>query len=122
MPRLSRVLLIVPALALPLAISACSSFDPEKLTDFEIFNTKKKLAGERKPVFPGGVPGVTQGVPEELKKGYHPPPEAAAPPRPADAQPGDGQGQPNAQTQSDAEQPAAKPKPKKPRVAKPKPQ
>ena len=29
-------------------------------------------------MFPGGVPGVPQGVPPELVKGYQPPPEPAA--------------------------------------------
>ena len=32
-------------------------------------DTKKKLPGERKPVFPDGVPGLEQGVPKELYKG-----------------------------------------------------
>jgi len=75
-------------------VSGCSgggfSLDPDKL-DFSIFDTKQKLAGERKEVFPGGVPGVTPGVPPELVKGYHeqadaPPPEqkaAEAKPKPA---------------------------------------
>jgi len=121
MTRLSRVVLIVAPLALTLPLAACESFDIEKYTDFEIFNTKKKLPGDRKPVFPGGVPGVTQGVPEELKKGYQPPPEPATP-APA-AQAGEGQGQQDGQAQADGEQPAAKPKAKKPvKVAKPKPQ
>src|ERR1051326_7324671 len=40
-------------------------------------DTKKKLSGERKPVFPEGVPGVPQGVPPELVKGYQPAPETA---------------------------------------------
>ena len=60
----------------------------------EIFNTKKKLPGERKPVFPEGTPGVPQGVPQELVKGYQEPgaeakeAQAAAPkPPPAEAKP-----------------------------------
>jgi hypothetical protein len=121
MTRLSRVVLIMAPLALILPLAACESFDIEKYTDFEIFNTKKKLPGDRKPVFPSGVPGVTQGVPEELKKGYQQPPEPATP-APA-AQAGEGQGQRDGQAQAEGEQPAAKPKPKKPvKVAKPKPQ
>ena len=43
------------------------SFDPSDLLDF--LDTKKKLPGERKPVFPEGVPGLEQGVPKELYKG-----------------------------------------------------
>src|SRR6204780_3798052 len=41
--------------------------DPTDLLDF--LDTKKKLPGERKPVFPEGVPGLDQGVPKELYKG-----------------------------------------------------
>ena len=60
-------------------VSGCSNFslDPDKL-DFSIFDTKQKLSGERKEVFPGGVPGVTPGVPPELIKGYSE--QADAPP------------------------------------------
>jgi hypothetical protein len=76
-------------------VSGCSNFsdfslDPDKL-DFSIFDTKQKLSGERKEVFPGGVPGVTPGVPPELMKGYSeqadaPPPKAAEQ-KTADAKP-----------------------------------
>ena len=38
-------------------------------------DTKKPLPGERKAVFPEGVPGVAQGVPPELVKGYQSSPE-----------------------------------------------
>ena len=34
------------------------------------FDNKPKLQGNRVPVFPEGVPGVQQGVPPELMKGY----------------------------------------------------
>ena len=44
-----------------------SGFDPSDLLDF--LDTKKKLPGERKPVFPEGVPGLEQGVPKDLYKG-----------------------------------------------------
>jgi hypothetical protein len=49
-------------------LSACDSLD-----SFEIFDSKKKLTGDRKPVFPEGVPGVAAGVPPELVKGYREP-------------------------------------------------
>ena len=51
------------------ALGGCSSggFDPTDLLDF--LDTKKKLPGERKPVFPDGVPGLEQGVPKDLYKG-----------------------------------------------------
>src|SRR5258708_12039267 len=47
--------------------SGLSNYDPSDLLDF--LDTKKKLPGERKPVFPDGVPGLEQGVPKELYKG-----------------------------------------------------
>lgn len=58
--------------ALSGALAGCggggmSSFDPMDMLDF--LDTKKKLPGERKPVFPEGVPGVEQGVPRDLYKG-----------------------------------------------------
>jgi hypothetical protein len=42
--------------ALPLALTACENFDA--------FDEKKTpLVGERKPIFPGGVPGVNYNAP-----------------------------------------------------------
>jgi hypothetical protein len=71
-----RIVLIASLLAAGFALSGCESFDPESW-----FNPKKPLPGERKAMFPGGVPGVPQGVPPELTKGYQQapdiPPEAA---------------------------------------------
>ena len=53
------------------ALAGCSSgfsgFDPSDMLDF--LDTKKKLPGDRKPVFPDGVPGLEQGVPKDLYKG-----------------------------------------------------
>ncbi len=51
-------------------LSGCgTNFDPENLTDMFNLNKKEKLPGERRPLFPEGVPGVTQGVPPHLMKG-----------------------------------------------------
>jgi len=61
------VLAAIVALAGPV-LSACDSLDT-----LDLFDSKKKLTGERKPVFPEGVPGVATGVPPELVKGYHEP-------------------------------------------------
>jgi len=75
--RLMRTVALAAALALPLA--GCETFDLTNL----IPDSKKKLPGERREVFPEGVPGVSKGVPPELTKGYQAPPEdaaAAAPP------------------------------------------
>ena len=49
-------------------LSACDSLD-----SLDMFDSKKKLVGDRKPVFPDGVPGVSTGVPAELVKGYREP-------------------------------------------------
>jgi hypothetical protein len=57
--------------------------------DFNPFGTAKKpLPGERRAVFPEGVPGVQQGVPPELMRGQQqvldvPPQAAPEPPPPA---------------------------------------
>ena len=73
--RCRRVFLIASLLAVGVAVSGCETFDPT-----EWFNPKKPLPGERKEVFPGGVPGVPEGVPPELMKGYQPPAEPAPQP------------------------------------------
>src|ERR1700754_5131815 len=70
--RLSQRLIAATVLiALSGAVAGCSSslgnFDPSALLDF--LDTKKNLPGERKPVFPDGVPGLEQGVPKDLYKG-----------------------------------------------------
>jgi hypothetical protein len=51
----------------------------ETLENFQFWDTKTKLPGERKPVFPEGVPGVTQGIPPELMKGYQEPQQQVDP-------------------------------------------
>src|SRR5438270_13791574 len=58
--------------ALSGALAGCggggmANFDPSDMLDF--LDTKKKLPGDRKPVFPEGVPGLEQGVPKDLYKG-----------------------------------------------------
>src|SRR5260221_11864891 len=75
MNRFARVTLTVSALSLGLLLAGCESFDPTAIFDSELFNTKKKLPGDRRPVFPEGTPGVPQGVPQEYVKGYQPEPE-----------------------------------------------
>jgi outer membrane biosynthesis protein TonB len=71
----SRSLLVALLLAGPL-LAGCSSssdFDPtEALDKLDFFNLNKeqKLKGERKPLFPEGVPGVSQGIPPDLVKGH----------------------------------------------------
>src|SRR6266849_6039480 len=101
MKRFARVIFTVSALSLGLVLAGCETFDPTTIFDLEMFNTKKKLPGERRAVFPEGTPGVPQGVPQELVKGYQSPEQAEPPPQ--QAQPAE-----------------AKPKPKPKVVAKPK--
>src|SRR5260221_1811124 len=71
MRRSQRLIAAAVVIALSGALAGCSggmsSFDPSDLLDF--LDTKKKLPGERKPVFPEGVPGLEQGVPRDLYKG-----------------------------------------------------
>jgi hypothetical protein len=71
MRSVARLVLAAVVAAAGPVLSACSSLD--SLDPTEWFDTKKKLAGERKPVFPEGVPGVSSGVPPELVKGYREP-------------------------------------------------
>jgi hypothetical protein len=78
--RLQRLIAATVVIALSGALAGCSSgisnWDPTDLLDF--LDTKKKLPGERKPVFPGGVPGLEQGVPKDLYKGANQQQEAPA--------------------------------------------
>lgn len=70
--RTSQLVAGAFALAFAGLLGGCSSFsapswDPTDLLDF--LDTKKRAPGERKPVFPEGVPGISQGVPREMVRG-----------------------------------------------------
>ena len=70
MRRSQRLIAATVLVALSSALAGCGSmgnFDPTDLLDF--LDTKKKLPGDRKPVFPEGVPGLEPGVPKDLYKG-----------------------------------------------------
>jgi hypothetical protein len=88
MRRPQRLIAATVLIALSGALAGCGSmgnFDPSDLLDF--LDTKKKLPGERKPVFPEGVPGLEQGVPKDLYKGARqddPNAQAAAAPPPVE--------------------------------------
>ncbi len=71
MRRWDRIVLLVGLVALAPVLAGCENFDMDKLDVFHI-NDKKKLPGERKPLFPEGVPGVSQGIPPEYLKGNQP--------------------------------------------------
>ena len=114
--RLPSLMRTGSALALVLVLAACTAggqFDPTELVSGDIFNTKKKISGEREPLFPQGVPGAETGVPPDLVKGYQPPPEA---PALADNGP-----EATAKAAAAAEKPKPKPRPK-PKVVKAPPQ
>ncbi|MDB5501699.1 MAG: hypothetical protein JWR89_1601 [Tardiphaga sp.] len=70
MRPIQRLVSAAVLIALSSALTGCGSmtgWDPSDLLDF--LDTKKKLPGDRKPVFPEGVPGLQQGVPRELYRG-----------------------------------------------------
>src|SRR6267154_5829366 len=86
--RTQRLIAACILIAFSGALGGCSSggFDPSDLLDF--LDTKKKLPGDRKPVFPDGVPGLEQGVPKDLYKGAQQQPDPqGAPPQAAAAAP-----------------------------------
>jgi hypothetical protein len=100
------------ALVLVLVLGACTQggqFDPTELLSGDALTGKKKLQGDREPLFPQGVPGAETGVPPDLVKGYQPAPEQAV---------AAGNNDPATNPGAAAEKPkaAAKPKPK-PKVA-----
>ncbi len=96
MRRSQRLIATAVLIVFSVVLAGCSSsfgsdFDPTDLLDW--LDTKKKLPGERKPVFPEGVPGMEQGVPKEMYKGAQQddpnaqalaaqPPQAQQPPAP----------------------------------------
>ncbi len=95
MQRLVSAAVLVTLASVLTGCGGASSWDPSDLLDF--MDTKKKLPGDRKPVFPEGVPGLEQGVPRDLYKesverqqaeqaaaaaaAAAPPPQAAPPPK-----------------------------------------
>src|ERR1700679_4358715 len=71
MRRSQRLIAAAVLISLSGVLAGCSdslsNWDPTDMLDF--LDTKKKIPGDRKPVFPEGVPGLEQGVPKELYKG-----------------------------------------------------
>ena len=95
MRRADRLSLMVVFFPLALSLGGCetSSFWDgvnnmsdkfnDTMADFNPFGGgKKKLPGERREVFPGGVPGVQQGVPPDLMR-HQPAEQALAQPQAA---------------------------------------
>jgi len=73
MTRLVRMASVASALAFLLPLGGCADFDPQDWLDGIISSQKKPLEGDRKPLFPAGTPGVRQGMPPDLVKGYQAP-------------------------------------------------
>jgi hypothetical protein len=99
MTRLVRMASVASALAFLLPLAGCSNFDPQDILENIMSSQKKPLEGERKPLFPTGTPGVRQGMPPDLVKGYQAP--ADQPDETAQAP-----------TEGTKPKPKAKPKPK----------
>lgn len=91
MRRMQRIVMLATFAVVVPVLAGCSSFDPDSFDMFGL-TEKKKLPGERRDVFPEGVPGVTSGVPAQYRVGANqmapdaamtptepPPPVAAAP-------------------------------------------
>ncbi|MDD1521203.1 MULTISPECIES: hypothetical protein [Bradyrhizobium] len=114
MRRTPRLIAAAVLIAFTGALGGCSSFDPSDLLDF--LDTKKKLPGDRKPVFPEGVPGLEQGVPRDLYKGAqqqqpdpNAPAVAALPAEPEPAKPAKGAKAKHTKQPATAAAPAAAP-------------
>lgn len=118
-----RLVALALLIAIAPAVSGCADFDMDKLDVFHL-NDKKKLPGERQPLFPDGVPGVTQGIPAEYMKGREQEQPGAAVPIPtvdSAAMPA-ATGAETAKAEPKPQpKPAAKPKPKRVVKHKPKP-
>ena len=67
MSPFARIVIVATVCSLPLG--ACVNFDPVDWMSGDWFSNKKPLPGERKALFPEGVPGVSKGVPADLVKG-----------------------------------------------------
>jgi hypothetical protein len=102
--RLGFAMVLAAAAAL---VSACDTL--ENLGS--MLDNKTKLSGDRKPVFPEGVPGVTPGVPPEMVKGYREPVVETPPPPVLGEQTQAAEAKPKPKPKPHAIQTAAKPQP-----------
>lgn len=112
----SRSSIAVVLACIGLGAAGCSSTSDivdslqSTVHDFNPFGTSKKpLPGERKAVFPEGVPGVEQGIPPHLMQGQQ---QLADPNAPAVIA---------APSESSSIEPAQRSKPRPTRTARPKP-
>jgi hypothetical protein len=114
------------AVAFVLVLASCTpggQFDPTQVFNSDVFDSKKKLPGQREPLFPNGVPGAETGVPPDLVKGYKPPPDQDADTGAAPDGAAAGAAAPPPAAQAEAKpKPRPKPKPKLARAPAPAPQ
>jgi outer membrane biosynthesis protein TonB len=115
MHRVSRIMLLGGLVVLAPMLAACENFDPDKLDVFGLTD-KKKLPGERKALFPEGVPGVQQGIPPEYMRG------AQQPANPYLTQPVETDAGNASQAAAPAQEPSPPPAAKPRAASKPKPQ
>lgn len=71
MRRSERLMISAVLISLCGMLAGCgggglNNWDPTDM--FNFLDTKKKMPGNRQPVFPNGVPGIEQGVPKDLYK------------------------------------------------------
>src|SRR3954451_4869023 len=81
MRRTPRLIAAAVLIAFTGVLGGCSSFDPSDMLDF--LDTKKKLPGDRKPVFPEGVPGLEPVVPKDRYKAAQQRPDPTGPAAPS---------------------------------------
>ncbi len=120
MRRITSLALVAALLAFAPLLAGCEDMDNFDLDKFDVFglNKKKPLPGERHDVFPGGVPGVTQGIPPEYMKANVEKQQAADAAAAAEAQKDEAakaaeDEQKKAAAAEVAEKPKPKPKPKR---------
>jgi len=122
MRRIHRIVLLMALIGAAPVLAGCENFDLDKLDVFNL-NEKKKLPGERKPLFPNGVPGVSQGIPPEYLQGNlqeQPGAAIADPTLPPAAPAATEEKKTAAVAPAEPVKPAVKEKPKKKAKAKPK--
>lgn len=84
----ARVVLVSLVASAGLGLAACDTVDRLQDTVTGLFDREKRLPGDRKPVFPEGVPGVTQGVPPEyLRENRQQEPDPTELAKPEEAEP-----------------------------------
>lgn len=121
---------LIVALALGFAVAGCAQSQDavdgvqNALHNFNPFGSNKKpLPGERKALFPEGVPGVQQGVPPELTRGNQPQPgqEPLVADKPAAEKPAAQAAKPRTRRVRTTAAPPAEPRPQRTRRAAPRP-